>query len=141
MTYAELRNELSHTAVKESLERSPNNFYNSLQRLIKSDKIKKWGERVYALEAFNKASLLGELEPTDGAASTGVPTLVIRVLTTQGPMSAAKVVEAVEREPEAPELFKRGTQGVYAALSRLHKRGDLMRSPDGLYSTDSGGLL
>lgn len=134
LTYEELRQALRDEGLSEALERSPNNFFNTISRMQRLGIAEKIGERLVA-NAFVDAmpdEVRAALESE--SARSGAPSAVMNVLiNSTAPMTAAQVIEAVHRNDPAI-----GQQRIYAALSRLSgEGGSLVRTEDGRYRHSS----
>lgn len=130
LTYEELREELRDGGLGEALERSPNNFFNTISRLQRLKLAEKVGDRLVATRFIDAMpeEVRAALESETGG-QTSAPTAVMNVLASaSAPMTPAQVVEALSRE--APGI---NAQRIYAALSRLTTGGNLVRTEDGRY--------
>jgi hypothetical protein len=142
LTYKQLRQRIAQTPLAESLQKSPNNFFNTIKRLESHHRVIRRGKIVFWPAHLTRKLAAGDVieEPEDakdgrGGVRSGVPALVVRILSKSSrPLTASEVVLAAEADPEGARLLAESTQGVYAALSRLAKKKQLRRSEDKRYS-------
>ena len=141
LTYKQLKEMIGRSPLAEDLERSPNNFFNSIKRLERQHRVVRRGKLVFWPALLTQKLAAGgmiEEPPKDdelgAAVRSGVPALVMRVLSkSPRPLTASEVVEAAESDPEGRGLLAYTNQGVYAALSRLARRKVLRRLDDKRY--------
>lgn len=130
ITYAQIRDFIRQGPLADSLVRSPNNFFNGISRLIRTEAAVKIGEYLFTPAA---AACLTEGDRERLAAVTdgrsGTPGLVLRILAESDvPLSPGQIVDAVLKADPTSKQSR-----VYAALSRLSLNEDVIRGENGRY--------
>lgn len=130
-TYDELREALREAGFGDSVDRSPNTFYNAISHFVRAGTAVKVGNRVASREAYDAMPPgVREALEREGAQLLGAPALVLSVLREAGkPLMPGEVVERAEKADPRVKA-----NAIYAALSRMSLGGrGIKRGSDGRY--------
>lgn len=100
--------------------RSPNSYYNALQRLELQKRIVKVGKVTYLKETWEKIQAGQMVDDTEQDESGGMPAFITSVLqASPHSMAPGEVIAALKNIPEAAAKMEANKQIAYATLSRM----------------------
>lgn len=134
LTYAELRNEVAKTHLGPKLAQTEKSFYGGIGKLAGRKQIVRHGGRVFSHRAYERfrrdleAGIIKD-EPVryGGRHSSPVKTALLALLE-RNPLGATPsvIIASLERD-SGQKLDRNGKTAIYNLISRLVKRGDLVR--------------
>lgn len=114
--------------------RSPNSYYNALQRLDGLGITTKQGRTIYLKETWDRIAAGKIVDETEVDDVGGMPSFITKVLSdSKYTMSPAEVVAALREIPEAAAKMDANKQAAYATLSRMAGLGMISKDEDGRY--------
>lgn len=100
--------------------RSPNSYYNALQRLELQRRITRVGKVTYLTKTWEKIKAGQLVDETEEDEAGGMATLVTRVLQdSPTSMTAADIIAALANMPEAAAKMETNKQIAYSTMSRM----------------------
>jgi hypothetical protein len=130
-TAREIVGDFAGTPFETRHANNPNGLYNTLSRLVASNRIARHNGRYYlpeTLASIERGELQEEMAEGEGVEGTSVPDLILRVLSAHPTgINARGVMRALRNIPEGLERLERNSQVAYAALSRMVQNGVIVR--------------
>lgn len=134
LTLNQLKEAVLESPLRDRYERNSNSLYNTVSRLTHKGELRREGDLIFLPEHYEELEQSGALENTiSGSAASKESIVDIIEDFLRGPEEAeiADIRARIEEIPAFKERLERNPQYIYTVLSRMAKRGRLVRSDSG----------
>lgn len=137
LTYAELRNLIDQSPLRQRFIESEKGYYNAISRLAGHGEIVKHNGRLFtpsSFKAFKEAVDKGQIDddkPVPTSAYSPMGEAILQIVRDQPGIVGKDVIAELRKDPEFNATLTPHSTGAYNIIARLVKRHQLIRRDDG----------